>query len=415
MPGPTKAGLFFARLLSCKRKTLIMKTLVQWLNEMMSGRFRIDQELADTVDGIIALAMIVLVSVGINWLAQGLYRWMSRHNIRLRHWKWQPYLSKHKTGHRILLLIPGAAFYFLTTLAFGAEGETTRLLHRIDIAYMIMIVIMVCNAVLLSALDAYSKTDRYKSHPLQGLIQGIQVLLYFVGGIIILAVLIDKSPAVLLTGLGASAAVLMLVFKDSILGFVAGVQLSQNDMIRIGDWIQMPDGSANGNVEEITLNTVKVRNWDNTLTMIPPYTLVTTAFKNWRGMQESAGRRADKSIFIDVNTMEVCTPDLISDICKAVPLLSSYIKSLPSESQPTTNIQIYRIYIELYLRSHPEVNPDLDIIVTQKEATAFGVPVYVYFFLKDKAWASFERKQSDIFDHMMSIVSEFGLRIYQRP
>jgi small-conductance mechanosensitive channel len=282
---------------------------------------------------------------------------------------------------------------------------------------MIIVLIMIANSILLASLDAYSNSDKNRRHPISSVIQALQVMLYFVGGIIIVAVLIDKSPAVLLTGLGASAAVLMLIFKDSILGFVAGVQLSQNDMLRIGDWIQMPDGSANGNVEEITLNTVKVRNWDNTISMIPPYTLISSPFKNWRGMQESGGRRADKNIYIDINTLEICTPDMISDIRKAVPLMDSYIKSLPSEgeSKLTTNVQMYRLYIELYLRSNPDINTALDIIVTQKEATAYGLPIYVYFFTKEKAWAAYERKQSDIFDHLMTMANEFGLRLYQRP
>jgi small-conductance mechanosensitive channel len=272
---------------------------------------------------------------------------------------------------------------------------------------------MIANSILLAFLDVYSTTEKNKSHPLQGLIQGLQVLLYFVGGITITAVLIDKSPVVLLTGLGASAAVLMLIFKDSILGFVAGVQLSQNNMLRLGDWIQMPDGSANGTVEEITLNTVKVRNWDNTLSMIPPYTLVTTTFKNWRGMQESGGRRADKCIYLDMTTLEIYTAEMIADLRKDVPLMNSALKD--SKPEPLTNIQLYRMYIETYLRQHKEVNTGLDIIVTQKEATAYGLPVEVYFFLKDKRWAYFERMQSDIFDHLMTMAHEFGLRLYQRP
>jgi small-conductance mechanosensitive channel len=323
----------------------------------------------------------------------------------------------------MLLLIPAVAFYFLVNLAFGDSGRTVRLLHRIDIAYMILVFVMICSALLLTVLDIYSKTDKYKTHPLKGLIQGLQVVLYFIGAIIIVAVLIDKSPAVLLTGLGASAAVLMLIFKDSILGFVSGVQLSQNNMIQIGDWIQMPDGSANGTVEEITLNTVKVRNWDNTLSMIPPYTLVSAPFKNWRGMQESGGRRADKCIYIDVNSLEICSEDMISDILKTYPILSDYMKSAvptgqsssPGTALQMTNIQIFRAYITAYLSTHPEVNPSLDIIVTQKEATAYGLPIYVYFFVSDKAWAPFERKQSDIFAHLMTVAPDFGLRLYQRP
>ncbi len=400
-----------------------MNTIVQWLNGIMTGRFGLKTELADTIDGIIALIVIVLIAVGINWIFQSIYKWMSRHNIRLMRSKWQSYLSGRRLGHRVLLLIPAIVFYFLVDLAFGDSGATVRLLHRIDIAYMILVLVMILSAMLLTILDAYSKTDKYKTHPLKGLIQGLQVVLYFVGAIIIVAVLIDKSPTVLLTGLGASAAVLMLIFKDSILGFVSGVQLSQNNMIQIGDWIQMPDGSANGTVEEITLNTVKVRNWDNTLSMIPPYTLVSAPFKNWRGMQESGGRRADKCIYIDVNSLEICSEDMISDILKAYPVLHDYLKSasltgqspLEDVASQMTNIQIFRAYITKYLQTHPEVNPSLDIIVTQKEATAYGLPIYVYFFVRDKAWTSFERKQSDIFAHLMTVAPDFGLRLYQRP
>lgn len=258
---------------------------------------------------------------------------------------------------------------------------------------MLIVLIMIADSILLAFLDFYSTTEKNRSHPLQGLVQGLQVVLYFIGAIIIVAVLIDKSPAVLLTGLGASAAVLMLVFKDSILGFVAGVQLSQNDMIKLGDWIQLPDGSANGNVEEITLNTVKVRNWDNTISMIPPYTLVSTVFRNWRGMQESGGRRADKMIYVDLNTLETCNREMMNDLCKAVPLMKKVVdsqESLRSINADTakemlpTNIQLYRLYIGAYLRQNAEVNTDLDIIVTQKEATAYGLPIEVYFFLKDK-------------------------------
>ena len=208
---------------------------------------------------------------------------------------------------------------------------------------------------------------------------------------------------------------------------MAGFQLSQNDMLRLGDWIQMPDGSANGTVEEITLNTVKVRNWDNTLSMIPPYTLVTSTFKNWRGMQESGGRRADKNIYVDMTTLELCTDEMIRDLCKAVSLMNKVLGTgvvtdssrtagrTNRSGQEMTNIQLYRMYIEAYLRQHPEINTDLDIIVTQRESTAYGLPIEIYFFIKDKRWAEFERKQSDIFDHLMAIAPEFGLKLYQRP
>ena len=183
----------------------------------------------------------------------------------------------------------------------------------------------------------------------------------------------------------------------------------------------MPDGSANGTVEEITLNTVKVRNWDNTISTIPPYTLISSTFKNWRGMAESGGRRADKRIFIDLRSIEFCTEEMITDICKSVPLMADYSLSQNNgglHADPSgmpTNSQLYRIYIERYLRQNPLVAQSLDIIVAQREPTQFGVPIEVYFFLSDKTWAPFERKQSDIFDHLLAMTSSFGLRLYQLP
>ena len=381
-----------------------MNSIANWLDTLLTEGLHINPDIAGFVNKAIIVTAMILIATGLNWLIQSVFRWASNHSRRLRKTRWHPFLSKRKLGHHILLLIPGIVLYLLPYIAFQKDEDIIRILHRADIIYMLIVMIRIGNAILLAFLDFYSTTDKNRSHPLQGLVQGLQVMLYFVGGIIITAVLIDKSPTVLLTGLGASAAVLMLVFKDSILGFVAGVQLSQNDMVRLGDWIQMPDGSANGNVEEITLNTVKVRNWDNTLTMIPPYTLVTTPFKNWRGMQESGGRRVDKTIKLDMNTLKRCTPEMIARI----PLL----KDVDFQEMPT-NAQLYRIYIERYLRSHPIVNTKLELFVSQKEPTAYGLPIQVYFFLSDKVWREYEQIQSDIFDHLLVMSKEFDLKLYQ--
>ena len=214
----------------------------------------------------------------------------------------------------------------------------------------------------------------------------------------------------LFAGLGASAAVLMLVFKDSILGFVAGVQLSANDMLRIGDWISLPNDTANGTVEEITLNTVKIRNWDNTISTVPPYTLVNNSFQNWRGMQESGGRRVNKNIYLDMTTLKFCTPDMLDVIRKDVPLMADY---QPAEGEVPTNAQLYRIYIERYLRSLPVVNQDLDLIISQLQSTEYGVPVQIYFFSRNKIWKEYERIQSDIFDHFFAMIPKFELKVYQ--
>ena len=299
----------------------------------------------------------------------------------------------------IFYIFPGIVVYYLLPYLEAIEGKTLlTITQRLCITYIIGCILFAINSLLLAI----------RSRAMKGLVQVFQVLLFFIGGIIIVSVLINKSPATLFAGLGASAAILMLVFKDSILGFVAGVQLSANDMIRIGDWIQLPDGSANGIVLEITLNTVKIQNWDNTISTVPPYTLVNTTFKNWRGMQESGGRQVDKTIKLDMSTLKFCTPEIIDSIRQQIPLMEKI-----ESTDKLTNVQLYRTYIERYLRSHPIVNTKLDLIISQKEPTEFGLPIEVYFFLTDKVWDEFERIQSDIFDHLLVTVKEFDLKLYQ--
>lgn len=295
-------------------------------------------------------------------------------------------------------------------MAFVRGKEMLEFSQKVCAVYIIVAVLLTINGLLLVMLDVYNMKDKQKNRPLKGFVQVLQVLLFFIGGIIVVSVLIGKSPMTLFAGLGASAAVLMLVFKDSILGFVAGVQLSANDMLRIGDWIALPGGVANGVVEEITLNTVKIRNWDETISTVPPYTLVNNSFQNWRGMQESGGRRVNKNIFLDMTTLKFCTPEMLDNIRKEVPLMADY---QPAEGEVPTNAQLYRIYIERYLCSLPVVNREMDLIVSQKEPTTYGVPILVYFFSRNKVWKEYERIQSDIFDHLLVMVQKFDLKLYQ--
>ena len=314
-------------------------------------------------------------------------------------------ILRGKVFRYIVYILPGIVLYYLLPYLEAIEGETMlTVTTRLCEVYIIGCVLFAVNAFLLTMLDLYNTKNKRRSRPMKGLVQVFQVLLFFVGGILIVSILINKSPTALFAGLGASAAVLMLIFKDTILGFVAGVQLSANDMLRIGDWIQLSDGSANGIVQEITLNTVKIQNWDNTISTVPPYTLVNTTFKNWRGMHESGGRRVDKTIKLDMNTLKRCTPEMIARI----PLL----KDVDFQEMPT-NAQLYRIYIERYLRSHPIVNTKLELFVSQKEPTVYGLPVQVYFFLSDKVWREYEQIQSDIFDHLLVMAEEFDLKLYQ--
>lgn len=319
-------------------------------------------------------------------------------------------MVKHKVIHHLIHILPGILMYMLLPMAF-VHGKTLLLVsQKICVIYMIFALLLALNSSLLMLLDILSVKEKLKDRPMKGFIQVLQVLVFFIGGIVIVAIIVDKSPATLFAGLGASAAILMLVFKDSILGFVAGIQLSANDMIRPGDWVTIPSTNANGIVEEITLNTVKIQNFDNTISTVPPYSLVNGSFQNWRGMTESGGRRVMKSIFLDLTTLKFCTPEMLDTFRKEIPLLADY---QPEEGVIPTNSQVFRVYVERYLCSLPVVNQDLDLIISQKEATEYGVPIQIYFFSRNKIWKEYERIQSDIFDHFFAMIPKFELKVYQ--
>ena len=386
-----------------------MVSLGSWMNEILID-WGVDPKLANMFDETIIAVLMIGVSIGLDYLCQAIFVGGMKHYTNRAPHQWNTLLMKRRVVHHLIHILPGILVYFLLPLAFVRGKEILDFSQKICAVYIIAAILFTINGLLLVLLDVYNARDKQKNHPMKGFVQVLQVLLFFIGGIVIIAVLVNKSPMTLFAGLGASAAVLMLVFKDSILGFVAGVQLSANDMLRIGDWIQLPNGVANGTVEEITLNTVKIRNWDETISTVPPYTLVNNSFQNWRGMQESGGRRVNKNIYLDMTTLKFCTPEDLDAIRKNVPLMADY---QPAEGEVPTNSQLYRIYIERYLRSLPVVNQDMDLIISQKEPTTYGVPIQVYFFSRTKVWREYERIQSDIFDHLLAIVGKFDLKLYQ--
>lgn len=379
------------------------------MNKILIG-WGVDPKFADMFDETIIALLLVALSVGLDYLCQAIFVGGMNHYTKRSPHQWNTLLMKRKVVHHVIHILPGILIYFLLPLAFVRGKEMLDFSQKICLVYIIGAILFTINGLLLVMYDVYNARGRQKNRPMKGFVQVLQVLLFFVGGIVIIALLVGKSPMSLFAGLGASAAVLMLVFKDSILGFVAGVQLSANDMVRIGDWIALPNGVANGTVEEITLNTVKIRNWDETISTVPPYTLVNNSFQNWRGMQESGGRRVSKNIYLDMTTLKFCTPEMLDSIRKEVPLMADY---QPAEGEVPTNSQLYRIFIERYLRSLPVVNQDMDLILSQKEPTTYGVPIQVYFFSRNKVWREYERIQSDIFDHLLVMVQKFGLKLYQ--
>ena len=386
-----------------------MVSLGSWMNEILID-WGVDPKLANMFDETIIAVLMIGVSIGLDYLCQAIFVGGMKHYTKRAPHQWNTLLMKRRVVHHLIHILPGVLVYFLLPLAFVRGKEILDFSQKICAVYIIAAILFTINGLLLVMLDVYNARDKQKNRPMKGFVQVLQVLLFFIGGIVIIAVLVNKSPMTLFAGLGASAAVLMLVFKDSILGFVAGVQLSANDMLRIGDWIQLPNGVANGTVEEITLNTVKIRNWDETISTVPPYTLVNNSFQNWRGMQESGGRRVNKNIYLDMTTLKFCTPEDLDAIRKNVPLMADY---QPAEGEVPTNSQLYRIYIERYLRSLPVVNQDMNLIISQKEPTTYGVPIQVYFFSRNKVWREYERIQSDIFDHLLAIVRKFDLKLYQ--
>jgi len=388
---------------------MLMVSLGSWMNEILID-WGVDPKLANMFDETIIAVLMIGVSIGLDYLCQAIFVGGMKHYTKRAPHQWNTLLMKRRVVHHLIHILPGVLVYFLLPLAFVRGKEILDFSQKICAVYIIAAILFTINGLLLVMLDVYNARDKQKNRPMKGFVQVLQVLLFFIGGIVIIAVLVNKSPMTLFAGLGASAAVLMLVFKDSILGFVAGVQLSANDMLRIGDWIQLPNGVANGTVEEITLNTVKIRNWDETISTVPPYTLVNNSFQNWRGMPESGGRRVNKNIYLDMTTLKFCTPEDLDAIRKNVPLMADY---QPAEGEVPTNSQLYRIYIERYLRSLPVVNQDMDLIISQKEPTTYGVPIQVYFFSRNKVWREYERIQSDIFDHLLAIVGKFDLKLYQ--
>lgn len=386
-----------------------MVNLGSWMNKILVG-WGVDAKIANTFDEMIIAVLLIAVAVGVDYLCQYIFVGSVRKLSEKSHYFWDTLLIKRRVIHNLVHAIPGILVYTLLPMAFIRGKELLLISQKVCAVYIVFVLLLAINGFILVAMDIYNHREVSKNRSIKGFVQVLQVLAFFIGGIVIIAILVNKSPATLFAGLGASAAILMLVFKDTILGFVAGIQLSANDMLRPGDWITVPGSNANGIVQEITLNTVKIQNFDNTISTIPPYTLVNNSFQNWRGMVESGGRRVMKSIFLDLNTIKFCTPEMLDNMRKEIPLLADY---KPDEGVTPTNSQMFHVYVERYLTSMPVVNTDLDLIISQLQSTEYGVPIQIYFFSRNKVWKEYERIQSDIFDNFFAMIPLFELKVYQ--
>ncbi len=336
--------------------------------------------------------------------------------------QWDDILYKEHFFGRISYIIPPLILYMaLDTMPWLGFGIIYKLFNIWFIIALLMIVFALLNTV----NKIYSRYEGAKERPITVFIQIIKIFFLIGAIIIIFSLLFNKNPVNLILGLGAFAAVLMLIFKDSILGFVAGIQLTANKMVRIGDWIEMPQHNADGEVLEITLYTVRVRNWDMTISNVPTYSLVSESFTNWRGMQESKGRRIKRSIFIDIHSVHFLKEEEIEKL-KDSKLLSGYInevlgrleeknkdKGVILDQIRLTNIGVFRQYMQQWLRDNKEISKEMTMMVRQLQPTPTGIPIEVYCFSGNQVWTEYERIQADIFDHMMAIIPEFGLRVFE--
>ncbi len=381
----------------------------------------------DITDFVIALVIIITIYYVLRFIILGVIRKI----VRRSDTTWDDALYNNKVFSRALLLVPG--LMLVAALPFTLNEFPVwmgRLLLFTQI-YIVAIIISLLNAFINSIYDIYQGFEVSKSKPIKGYLQVFKIVLFVIGGIFVISMLIGRSPLYLLTGLGAFSAVLLLIFKDPILGLVGGIQMSVNDMVRPGDWIVMDKSGADGMVTDISLTTVKVQNWDKTITTIPTYSLVSESFVNWRGMEESGGRRIKRSINIDMNSVKFTSPEQLEKL-KKIKLVNTYLREKEKElalyneknkiddevlvnGRRQTNLGVFRAYITAYLKSNENISQDMTFLVRQLQPGASGIPIEIYVFSKVQAWALYEDIQSDIFDHLLATVPEFGLQVFQNP
>lgn len=386
-------------------------------------------DLIERLDTIIYLFLILVIAFLIAWVIKLILIFPVRHLLRYKKIKSLKLAMRQRIFSHITWAIPPLIIIPLLPLALKNDPNTLDLMEKICWIAFIIALFTTFNSLIKVLWDIFSQTDKVRSRPIKGMVQIVQGALFFIAVIIIFSIILGKSPVALITGLGAFAAVLMLIFKDSILGFVAGVQLGQNDMVRIGDWIVVANNMANGVVMDITLNTVKVQNFDNTIVTIPPYSLISGAFQNWRGMVESGGRRIMRSYNIDLNTVHFCTPEMLENF-KSIPILKEFIekkqeqqaegKVMNTENKAglvngtiETNLGLFRAYLALYLKQHPFINQSLTLMVRTLEPDVNGIPLQIYCFSSDKVWESYESIQAEILEHTAAMLPRFELYPFQ--
>jgi miniconductance mechanosensitive channel len=377
----------------------------------------------------------------LSWMADVLakrilLRVISRVVARTR-FTWDDAIQERRVFHHLAHVAPAAVLYYGAVLVPGLPEPVTQVTQRVALSLMVLVMAISANAFLSAVNDLYSTRPDAKSRPIKGYLQIVAIVLWIGAAILIVSTLLDKRPTIFLGGLAGLTAVVLLVFRDTILSLVASIQLTQNDMIAVGDWIEMPKFGADGDVVDIALHTVKVQNWDKTITTIPTHKLIEDSFKNWRRMSQSGGRRVKRAIHLDLGTIRFLSQEEIERFGR-FELLQEYISRKMEEieaynaerlarageggrervianARRLTNLGTFRSYIVSYLRQHPKVHQGMTLLVRQLQSGPTGLPLEIYVFSNDTSWVEYEGFQSDIFDHLLAMVPEFGLRVFQNP
>lgn len=405
---------------------IVLSGVQDWLSS-----FGMTEKQAVLLASVIAFISVLFLS----WLVYQILNRVVIHYLRKlalhTQTSWDNILFEQKVFRRLSHLVPAIIIHYGVTFAMSDFPSAVKGIQLATYLYIVVVGIMVINALLNSFHEIYNTLPVSQNRSIKGLVQVVKIFTYILGFGMFISIILQKDLTTFFAGLGAMAAVILLIFKDSILGFVAGIQLSANDMVRLGDWIEMPSRNADGNIIDISLNTVKVQNFDQTISTIPPYALITESFTNWRGMEESGGRRIKRSVSIDMKSIHFLSPEEIERF-KKIQIIRDYIEkreveveqynkdhgvddSLPVNGRRLTNIGTFRKYVEEYLKHHPKIHNDMTFLVRHLQPTDKGLPVQIYVFSKDQRWAYYEALQADIFDHILAVIPQFNLSIYQNP
>ena len=390
-----------------------------------------EQTAAHLLCALISIAGLLLICWTTKLITQKIIVRVIEHLIQKTKTEYDDYLIHHRFFQKLSHLVPAVIILTLGPGLFELFPTIAEYITEIGQVYIIVVFVRSLGAIINAFHDMYNHMGYAQNRPIKGYVQMAHITVYFIAALTIVAIVFNVSLLAVFTSLGAVAAVLLLIFKDTILGITASIQLSANDMVKIGDWISMPSHNADGVVTEITLYAVKVQNWDKTISTIPPYELVSKSFTNWKGMSEAGARRIKRSISIDMKSVKFCTPEMLGKF-RRIKLIENYIDEKSQEveafnkshnwdlSNPVnglrlTNIGVFRKYLETYLLNHPMTHKEMTLLVRQLQPTDAGIPIEVYVFVNNPAWAIYENVQSDIFDHILAIVPEFELRVFQSP